>query len=57
MVAPKLSQNFAVNLYLVLAMFVLGGYKKEPLKVKQLSFKNLKAHKIGDFASGLDLTL
>ena len=29
-----LSQNFTVNLYLVVAIFVLGGCKKEPLKVK-----------------------
>ena len=34
MVAPILSQNFTVNLYLVLAVFVLDGYKKEPLKIK-----------------------
>jgi hypothetical protein len=33
MMAP-LSQNFTVNTHLVLAVFVLDGYKKEPLKVK-----------------------
>lgn len=34
MVALILSQNVTANLYLVLAMFVLDIYKKEPLKVK-----------------------